>query len=316
MSDGYWAMRNTVGARSGTRDVVRASGADTTTFLQGQLSQDVAALAAGASAMSLLLLPQGKVSAYLRVTRVGDDEFILDVDAGFGETVIKRLSRFLLRTDCKIESLDWQSVSLRGPDAPALADGQPGENQSASVVAASDAWAVPAIDLLGPGVVVPAGVVEVSAGDWTALRIESGVPAMGSELSEDTIPEAAGIVDGSVSFTKGCYTGQELVARVDSRGGNVPQRLRGAIIEVGASASPANVVPPAGTQLVADGAVVATVTSAAWSPSHEAPVALAYVARKIDVPSLLVVETPTESDEEAAAWAGKPVAVQELPLHP
>ena len=90
---------------------------------------------------------------------------------------------------------------------------------------------------------------------YEAVRIECGVPAMGSELTERTIPAEAGqwVIDRSVSFTKGCYTGQELVARIDSRGGNVPRHLRGIVID----ADP----PPVGGVVVADGVEVGTLTS-------------------------------------------------------
>ena len=80
------------------RDVVRAHGPDTIGFLQGQLSQDVESMAIDESRWSLLLQPTGKVDAWLRVTRLGDDDVILDTDAGWGDAVIARLQRFKLRT--------------------------------------------------------------------------------------------------------------------------------------------------------------------------------------------------------------------------
>ncbi|MEO7429244.1 MAG: hypothetical protein ABIY48_07645, partial [Acidimicrobiales bacterium] len=91
-------LRTTLGAAPIRRDVVRVHGPDAVAFLQGQLSQDVAALAVGASAPSLLLQPTGKVDAWLRVTRMGDDDVLLDVEAGFGPAVHERLRRFKLRT--------------------------------------------------------------------------------------------------------------------------------------------------------------------------------------------------------------------------
>ena len=96
---------------------------------------------------------------------------------------------------------------------------------------------------------------------------------MGAELTEDTIPAEAGqwVVDASVSFTKGCFTGQELVARIDSRGGNVPRHLR--ILDAEGPA------PAPGTELELDGAVVGRVTSSAGS------IALAYVKRSVTPPA-------------------------------
>jgi folate-binding protein YgfZ len=122
---------------------------------------------------------------------------------------------------------------------------------------------------------------------------------MGSELTESTIPAEAGqwIIDQSVSFTKGCYTGQELVARIDSRGGNVPRHLRGLVID----GDP----PPIGSLVVVDGAEVGALTSVGRSPELGASIALAFVARKVDPPADAVVR-----------WDGGEVAatIKALPL--
>ncbi|MDP9387365.1 MAG: hypothetical protein M3Q48_05405, partial [Actinomycetota bacterium] len=186
------------------RDVVRVTGTDAVRFLQGQLSQDVAALAAGTSAWSFLLQPQGKVDAWLRVSRRGDDEFLLDVDGGFGSAVVTRLERFKLRTKADVEQVPWRCFAVRGTRSAG----------TGGVVVADPAWPlVPGVDLLGPEPVAPDGVHTGSGTDYEVLRIECGVPAMGRELTERTIPAEAGVVERSVSFTKGCYTGQELVAR-------------------------------------------------------------------------------------------------------
>jgi len=120
-------------------------------------------------------------------------------------------------------------------------------------------------------------------------RIEAGVPRMGAEITEDVIPAELGqwLIDDSVSFTKGCYTGQELVARIDSRGGNVPRHLRGLVLA-------GDQVPPAGAEVVVDDAVVGAVTSAAHSSALAAPVALAFIARKIEPPAAAVVRVGSE----------------------
>jgi folate-binding protein YgfZ len=134
----------------------------------------------------------------------------------------------------------------------------------------------------------------VPAEEYEAERIAAGLPKMGAELTEKTIPAEAGVIDRTVSFTKGCYTGQELVARIDSRGGNVPRRLRALLL-------PDRVEP--GTELAdSDGRPAGTVTSVAFSAAR-GWVAMAYVRRGVDVPGEL--------------WAGPggpPVGVRELPL--
>jgi folate-binding protein YgfZ len=137
---------------------------------------------------------------------------------------------------------------------------------------------VAGFDLLGPDPQVPADALVVGPEAYEALRIEAGVPRMGAELDSSTIPATAGVVERTVSFTKGCYTGQELVARIDSRGGNVPRRLRGVV--VGAS-----VLPPVGAVLELDGREVGTLTSVGESIERRAPVALGYVRREVEVPA-------------------------------
>jgi len=104
------------------RDVVRVSGPDAATYLQGQVSQDVAGLVVGESAWTFVLQPQGKVDAWFRATRTAEDVFVLDVDAGWGEVLVRRLERFKLRVKVTIETLDWQCVAVRGvlPDLDTL----------------------------------------------------------------------------------------------------------------------------------------------------------------------------------------------------
>lgn len=234
------------------RDVVRAHGPDTLTFLQGQLSQDIAEIDIGVSRWSLLLAPTGKVDAWLRVSRAGSDDFILDTDAGYGDAVAARLERFKLRTKCDLEPAERvKALAIRGttidhPDArPIVWPGTTG----------ADVFA----DIEPP---LPPG------DDYEQARIIAGVPAMGHELTDATIPVEAGqwLIDASVSFTKGCYTGQELVARIDSRGGNAPRPVRGVraddVINIGAT-------------ITHDGKDIGRITSAAGT------VALAPVPRAV-----------------------------------
>ena len=105
---------------------------------------------------------------------------------------------------------------------------------------------------------------------------------MGSEIDERTIPEEAGLVERCVSFTKGCFTGQELVARLDARGSNVARRLRGLVV-AGETARSIGSVPAPSSSLVKK--TVGRVTSVAWSPGIGATVALGYVHRSVAVGS-------------------------------
>ena len=269
----YRAFRADAGAVWLPRDFVQVAGPEAEAYLQGQLSQDVAAIASGASAWSFLLQPQGKVDALVRVVRHAPDRFTLDVDGGFGDVVLARLRRFKLRTKADIEALDWRCLAVRGPAAHEVApDGLPTD------------WAgLPGVDRLGPDPGLPAGVRLCALDAYEVVRIEAGVPVMGHELTERTIPAEAGqdVIDRAVSFTKGCFTGQELVARIDSRGGKVPRQLRGLVLPVGASA-------PAGATVEVDGATVGALTSVAPSPDGGA-VALAFVKRDTTPPATATV---------------------------
>lgn len=246
------------------RDVLHVVGPDAVSFLQGQLSQDVAALAIGDSAWTLLLQPNGKLVAWLRATRVGDGEVVLDGDPGSGEVVKARLERFKLRTRADVDlERDVACVAVRGrPPEPArrgLAITWPG---------------VDGYDLLGPSAEPPEDVPLVDLATYERARIEAGVPRYGCELTEDTIPGEGGqwFIDTSVSFTKGCYTGQELVARIDSRGGNVPRPIRRLALDA---------VVGVGAPVDAGGVSVGVVTSAAATEDGRA-VALAPLKRSVE----------------------------------
>jgi len=283
----YWALRKDAGAVWLPRDFLRVSGPDTMTFLQGQLSQDVDALPVGTAVLSFLLQPQGKVDALLRVTRVEDDVVVLDTDAGWGDTVKARLERFKLRIKVEIEPVAWRCLAVRGPSAHRMAAG-----------ADADWPGLEGVDVIGDDPVVPDGVRLCDLESYEAVRIEAGVPVMGREIDEKTIPAETGVVDRAVSFTKGCFTGQELVARIDSRGGNVPRHLRGVLVGT-------NVVPPVGAVIEVDGKPVGGLTSVAESLERRAPVALAYVGRAVEPPA-----------DVTLTWDGgsAPARVEVLPL--
>lgn len=273
---------------------MRVAGPDAVAYLQGQLSQDVERLAVDATTWTFVLQPTGKVDAWARVTRTADDLFLLDLDGGWGDALVARLRRFLLRTKAEVELLDWECLALRGEGARAVPD-------AVGELRVDAGWpGVEGVDLLGAELGLLADVSPGDLGTYHALRIAAGVPAMGAELTEKTIPAEAGqwLIDASVNFTKGCFTGQELVARIDSRGGNVPRHLRGLVVD-------GPEVPPAGATLTVDDKDVGEITSAAFSAQHSAPIALAYVARTVEPPATATLTWP-----EGTA----PARILELPL--
>ena len=296
LTEDYLALRRDVGAVRLPRDVVQVIGPDAATFLHGQLSQDIVAMELAESRMAWLLQPDGKVVALLRVSRTGHEAFLLDTDPGWGERVTARLSRFKLRVRCDIDVLAWHCLALRGPRAHEV------DVAGAGIVVPADWPGLPGVDVLAETEpAVPDGVRLCDPDAYEAVRIEAGVPVMGRELDERTIPAEAGkgLVDRAVSFTKGCYTGYELVERIDSRGGHVPRRLLGVVVG-------SNVIPPVGATLQAgEGKDAGTVTSVGESLDRRAPVALAFVRRGVE-----------PGAEVTVAWDGgeAPARVEALPL--
>jgi folate-binding protein YgfZ len=327
----YEVLRSGVGAHLLARDVLWLHGPDAERYLQGQCSQDVARLAPGEAADALLLAPDGKLDALIRVTRCLPDGFVIDTEGGFGEAVMTRLTRFALRTRIELDQLEWSCVALRGsavpvPDGAAVPvsggaavpvpggaavpvpGGAPGDGNRVGADAGGDGRggadvtgpAAPAplrvdwngwrgVDLLAPdpGSLVPDGARWCGTAAWEACRVESGIPVMGRELDHRTIAVEAGLVERTVSFTKGCYTGQELVARLDARGNRVARRLCAVVPGPDGLPDPADlegavlVAPDAGAT---PGKPLGSVTSAAWCPGIGAPAGIAYAHRSLAVP--------------------------------
>jgi tRNA-modifying protein YgfZ len=318
------ALRRGAGAFRASRDVLAVRGPDAEEYLQGQLSQDVAALAVGATADALLLEPDGKLTALLRVTRLDGQGFVLDLEAGFGDAAAARLRRFLLRSKVEMERLEWRCLCLRGEAVPEAAAGLLTVLAERGVLALGFEWnGWRGVDLLGPqdvvlGTEVPEGVRSCGAAAVEACRIVSGIPALGAELTAKTIAaEVPGLVERTVNFTKGCYTGQELVARLDARGSNVPRRLVGVVAPPGPVEDEA-LAPgmtlhageaPAGDAPAGD-KVVGTVTSAAWSSEMGGWVGLGSLHRSVEAPG------PVRVRSGDGTGGSRPARVSSLPLDP
>jgi folate-binding protein YgfZ len=291
------AFDNGVVALARNCDVVRVAGRDALSYLQSQCTQDLSGLRDGGSAESLLLSPQGRVDAYVRVVRLGEHEALVVGPTGSGEAVASRLQRFRLRVKAECEQLGWPCVLVRGPGSSAVA----GNVAPGVVVLPVERGRAVGFDLVGPGASVPDGVPLGDPETFAALRIESGEPLPGSEIGEKTIPQEIGVVERAVSFTKGCYPGQELVARIDARGGHVPRQLRGVLVEASG-----RVELPG--ELVLDGRVVGELTSLAWSVRAGGPVALALVRREVEPPATVVLRAGA-APSDGADGPGRPGTV-------
>ena len=228
----------------------------------------------------------------MRITRTGDESFVVDTDGGVGPVAQARLERFRLRTKVTIEPLDWACLSLRGPGVAVgpTVDSADDSGPELVVPVTWPGWS--GLDLLGPrrgddpdlASWFPVGAVRCGTDVWEAARIEAGVPVGGREITDSSIAAEVGLVDRTVSFTKGCFTGQELVARLDSRGSNVARRL--CAVVVGGDSR-----PPVGSAVwTADGDhEVGLLTSLAWSARGEATVALATLHRRVTPPETVDV---------------------------
>jgi folate-binding protein YgfZ len=201
-----------------SRDFVQVSGADALTYLQSQISQDIRGLMDGESAYSFVLHPAGKIDALVRIVRLGADNFVIDTDHGFGEGLMARLNRFRIRVKADVVALPWTCIAIRGTHAP--------EASGIAVAAWGDANC---FDVIGADVQPPdasSALRHGSVDDLELARIRAGWPSMGREITDASIPAESGVVDLAVNFTKGCYPGQELVERMDSRGSQAPRFVR------------------------------------------------------------------------------------------
>jgi folate-binding protein YgfZ len=236
------------------RDLVVVSGPDTFSFLQSLVSQDLDTVADGGWTHSLLLTPQGKIDSEFRLMRRGPEEAWLDVEAGFGAALAASMRRFRIRVKADVEdrSAGWGMVAA-GAELPAP-DG--GYSFGEEVVGPRETLE----GLDAPGALDAAG--------YERWRVESGIPKLGAELDDSVIPQEALLDRDSVSFTKGCFLGQELVCRIDTRG-HVNKYLRRLRPEGAGSLA-------VGDELSADGKAVGSVTSSAGD------VALGYVRREIE----------------------------------
>jgi tRNA-modifying protein YgfZ len=259
------------------RGLVVVTGPDATSFLQSLLSQDLDPLADGDDAPVLLLSPQGKLVVTARARRVGD-AWWLDTDADYGPRLAAALLRFRIRVQVELDDRTAHSglVSLVGVD--------PGPVPSEVQVLATRWAGRPGVDLLGDVDAVGAAadaldpsVARLTPAAFEAFRIEAGVPRLGVDVDEATIPQEAFLERDAVSFTKGCFLGQELVCRIDTRG-HVNRYLRGVRL-------PGSAVPPPGATVVVDGRERGALTSAAAVPGEDRVVALAMVRREVEPPT-------------------------------
>lgn len=285
------AIENDAVAFVARRDIVTVSGSDAQSFLQGQLSQDLKNMEHGSSVESLLLSPQGKLDAYLQVIREQDERYLLLSAKGFGELILERLRRFKLRVKVEFSFDEREVILVRGPRSARLREQLPPE-----ISVSRYDWP----GLVGFDAIATLGelTIDVGLGDSEALevaRIRAGEPVMGADLDERTIAQETPLTERAVNFTKGCFTGQELVARLDARGSRVARHLRGLVVSQGER----HRVPYVGEAVNVAGEAVGTITSTAFSSSDGCSYALGYIRRRVEPPCEAVVIAAGGEDELA-----------------
>jgi folate-binding protein YgfZ len=304
---GYKAARETAAVFDRSwRGKIAVAGGDRRTYLHAMLTSDVLGLAPGSGCYAAYLTPQGRMIADMSVLELGD-LVLLDLDPAVTATVLRKLDQFIFSEDVKLGDLSeaFGKLTVVGPQsarvvAGVISDpGQPGPDEGElsgwpefrnarasfrgqmALVAASRETGEAGFDLYVERPYVQAlaaalaasGAVPAASADWEVLRVEASRPAFGIDMDGDTIPLEAGIEDRAISFTKGCYPGQEVVIGILHRGqGRVARRIVGLRVS-------GDTVPAGGDLLRAGDRDAGRVTSAVWSPRAGGPIALAMVHR-------------------------------------
>ena len=237
------------------RSFVRVSGPAAEEYLDRMVSNDVSALGPGESCQALLLTPKARVIAPLVVLRRGHEDFLLLTEPELGERVRAELIRSRFAAKAEIEPEQHMSYVVFG------GEGIP-----------TDDYGEPAAEVLDAEI-----EPTVSAEELELLRIRAGTPAWGKEIDDRVLPAEAGLTERAVSFTKGCYPGQEPIARLHYRG----HANRGLRVLTLAE------VPTLDADLSYEGRSVGRITSAA--PTADGAVALAYVRREVPADAELAV---------------------------
>ena len=277
----YVAAHDGAGFVGDASALVWVVGADAISFLQGIITQDVEGMEVGTVARSLLLEPRGKLSAVMWLLR-DEDRVGLVLDAHLVDETIASLARWRIRVDVEFEIDERPVFEVWGPSPDfATADGWSEEDGVIESVLAYEPIQHSLIVGLDPSALERRGLTPIGTVVATTVRIESGEPRMGVDIDEKTIPQESGLVSRTVSFDKGCYLGQELVARIDTRG-RVNRHLRAIRLHE-------SVIPPVGAVIAFEDSIVGTLSSVGESLAVRAPVGLGLVRREAEPGSEVTV---------------------------
>lgn len=300
----YQALQEGVGLVDlSHRQILRFSGRDARTWLHGQVTQDIKRLANGRGAYGTILTVQGKMVCDFRVYALGD-ALIMDAPCGTTSPIAEHLDRFLIMERVEIEDLtdQWSLLSLQGPLSrcaliAALGPDAEGmepwdvrdlkHGEASVIVARGSRCGEDGYDLFVPSEGAPSLWAALCQGrrefavhpaGWEALnarRLEAGIPWWGEELDSSIVPFEARL-DNAISLNKGCYVGQEIIARIDARG-HVNNLLAGFLVH-------GDRLPERGAEIHVDGKKVGKVGSAIHSPKLERGIALGFLRRELQEP--------------------------------
>ena len=323
------AVRNAVGvADLSHRGKCRVTGENRVKWLQSVISNDILPLTAGAGLYSSLLTHKGRMLTYFRVYVLAEALMLEDVGE-IGDITFQSLRKFLLYgTKAKIENCaeTWGLVLLSGPQTPTLLQAafgcdvsklKPltfvtldiGEHQAmfirteetgetdVEVLLPADALVMAWERLWEVG--APMGLKPFGAKAREVLRLEAGIPMAGRDLTEEIVPPEANLEGKAFSLNKGCYPGQEVVARMDTYG-SVRRKMIGLVLAD-------ETIPPTGAKLFSGDREVGWISSAAHSPFLGCPIALGFPLRDFTTPG-------TELTVEIAGQHHK-AAVRALPFY-
>jgi folate-binding protein YgfZ len=329
--EAYRAARSRAGVidRSDRGRIV-VSGKDRASYLQGLLTNDIVALAAGHGCYTAYLTAQGRMIADMYVYELGD-VLLLTMDPAVKDLVLTKLDQFIFSEDVQLGDVtdSYSQITLLGPESPeqlaTVLSGVSPEalrgltehgnlrtewNAELAIVTRVTDTGEPGFDVFverkngdaAMAAMIAAGAVLLDRQTAETLRIEAGVPLFNRDMDAETIPLEAGIESRAISFTKGCYVGQEVVIRVLHRGhGRVARKLVGLVLSGGQ--------PPAASAVVRGGdRDIGRVTSSTRSPALQRPIALAYVHRDFVAPGTAVTVDGVAGEVAAVPFVPPPAA--------